>query len=83
MALTPAEQAQLDALQAQANAPEPRTTDGLKGVLHTILDVVSGNVPHLASDAWKDLHTVVEFYDAEHDGQVPAAERDAGEQPAE
>ena len=73
MALTPEEQAQLEALQAQANAPEPRTTTGLKGILHTVLDVVSGNVPHLAEDAWKALHTAVEFYDAEHDDQVPAA----------
>jgi hypothetical protein len=78
MALTAAEQAQLDALQAQANAPEPRTADGLKGVLHTILDVLSGTVAHLPEDAWKTLHTTVEFYDAEHDGQDPGDGQEPG-----
>lgn len=74
MALTPDQQAQLEALQAEANAPPHRTADGLKGVLHTVLDVVSGNVPHLAVDAWDALHAAVEAYDEAHQGAAAAAE---------
>jgi len=63
MALTETEQAELARLQAQANAPDPRTADGLKGVLHTILDVVSGDVASLGARAWRELHLIVETYD--------------------
>lgn len=73
MALTEAEQAELARLQAQANAPDPRTGDGLKGVLHTILDVVSGDVAHLGAGAWQELHRTVETYDQ------PPDDSDGGE----
>jgi len=60
MPLTPEQQAQLEALQAEATRPEPRTETGLAGVLHTILDVVSGAVPHLPPEAWGALHSAAE-----------------------
>jgi hypothetical protein len=81
MALSEEQARQLAQLEAERDAPEPRTTAGLKGVLHILLDVASGNVPHLATDAWQALHTAVEFYDAEHAGHQQAAAPEAGEQP--
>lgn len=70
MPLTPEQQAQLEALQAESSKPEPRTGSGLAGILHTVLDVVSGAVPHLAADAWTELHHQVES----HLGELPPAE---------
>lgn len=58
--LSDAERAQLAELQAKENAPEPRTETGVKGVLHTLIDVVSGVVPHLGEDAWQQLHKQAE-----------------------
>ena len=69
--LTPAEQAQLAELQAKENAPEPRTETGVKGVLHTLIDVVSGKVAHLSDDAWAQLHRQAEGNDG--DGQAADA----------
>jgi len=66
MALTEEQQALLEALQAKAAEKEPRTETGLKGVLHAVLDVVSGNVAHLPADAWEVLHSTVEHYDETH-----------------
>ena len=60
MPLTPQQQQQLADLQAEASRPEPRTETGLAGILHTVLDVVSGAVPHLAAETWADLHHQVE-----------------------
>ena len=51
MALSEQEQAELDALQAKAAEPEPRTTTGLAGVLHTLVDVASGAQAHLPADS--------------------------------
>ena len=60
MALTPEQQAQLDALEAEKNKPEPRTDTGVAGVLHVLLDIGSGALAHLGSDAWAALHRTVE-----------------------
>jgi hypothetical protein len=60
MALTDDQARQLAELQAQRDAPEPRTETGVAGVLHTLIDVVSGTVPHLAGDAWQALHKQAE-----------------------
>jgi len=73
MALTEEQQALLEALQAKAAEKEPRTETGLKGVLHAVLDVVSGNVAHLPADAWETLHATVEHYDETH-GAEPVQE---------
>ena len=74
MPLTKEQEAQLAELQAEAGKPEPRTETGVAGVLHTLLDVVSGNVPHLAADAWVALHSAVEH---------ELGNQDQAEQPAE
>jgi hypothetical protein len=58
--LTPEQQSELEALQAEASKPEPRTETGLAGLLHTVLDVVSGAVAHLPGEAWAALHSQVE-----------------------
>jgi hypothetical protein len=73
MPLTAAQQAELEALQAEASKPEPRTEGGLAGILHTVLDVVSGAVPHLAADAWAALHHQVEDQYGEQPAE-PAAD---------
>ena len=56
MVLTPEQQAELDALQAKAAEPEPRTETGVTGVLHALIDSASGVVAHRAADAWEALH---------------------------
>jgi len=60
MALTPEQQAQLEALQEAAAAPDPRTTSGLAGVLHTLADVASGAVAGLGGDVWAGIHAEIE-----------------------
>lgn len=60
MPLTKEQEAQLAELQAEQNKPEPRTESGLAGILHSILDVVSGDVAHLPAEAWAALHSQVE-----------------------
>jgi leucyl-tRNA synthetase len=60
MPLTPDQEKQLAELQAEQARPEPRTETGLAGILHTVLDVVSGAVPHLAAETWAQLHSQVE-----------------------
>jgi|SRR5580704_13387669 leucyl-tRNA synthetase len=77
MVLSPEQEAQLAELQAQANAPEPRTDTGVKGVLHTLIDVVSGVVPHLGEDAWKALHKQAEDGDQAAEPAEPAQDQAA------
>lgn len=60
MALTPEQQAQLDALQAEASRPEPRTETGAVGILHALIDSVSGAVAHRSGEAWAALHRQAE-----------------------
>jgi hypothetical protein len=72
MVLTPAQQAELEALQAEASKPEPRTETGIAGVLHVLLDVAAGAVPHLAADAWAELHHQVEDHLGEQPAEQPA-----------
>jgi leucyl-tRNA synthetase len=60
MALTEEQAKLLAELQAQQDAPEPRTETGLAGLLHTLIDVVSGRVPHVAPEAWDALHKEAE-----------------------
>jgi outer membrane murein-binding lipoprotein Lpp len=74
MPLTPEQEAQLAELQAEQSRPEPRTDSGLAGILHTLLDIVSGAVPHLAADVWAGLHHEVE--------NVAGDKQAADEQPA-
>lgn len=60
MALTKEEQAELDALKVKENAPEPRTEDGLPGLLHALIDSVSGTVAHRGAEVWLELHRAAE-----------------------
>ena len=60
MALTKEQQAQLDELQAQRDAPPVRTTTGLAGILHHLIDVTSGRVAHVAPGVVDELHERVE-----------------------
>ena len=69
MALTEEQARVLAELQAQRDAPEPRTDTGLPGILHALLDVVSGAVPHLAGDVWAALHRQAEDLAAPAAGQ--------------
>jgi hypothetical protein len=71
MALTAEQQAQLDALQAQAAAPEPRTETGVAGILHTLLDVNTGTLAILTPEAAAALHADVET--AVGDGSITPA----------
>jgi hypothetical protein len=74
MALTPEQQAQLEALQAAADAPPHRTRDGLAGVLHALIESVSGLVPHRSPQQWLELAETVE--------QAVGTPPESGEQPA-
>jgi hypothetical protein len=69
MALTPEQEKALAALEAERDAPEPRTTTGVKGVLHTLLDLASGVVPHISPERFAELHRQAEG----NDGQDQAA----------
>lgn len=60
MALTPEQQAELDRLQAEAAKPEPRTETGVTGILHALIDTVSGVVAHRGEEAWAKLHSQAE-----------------------
>ena len=60
MALTDAEQAELDRLIAQKVAPEPRTETGVAGVLHALIDSVSGAVAARGPEDWAALHKEAE-----------------------
>ena len=74
MALTPEQEKQLAELQAEQNKPDPRTESGLAGILHTVLDVVAGDVAHLPADAWAALHRQVEDVAGEKQPEQPAAD---------
>lgn len=60
MPLTKEQEQQLAELQAEQSRPEPRTESGLAGVLHSVLDVLAGDVAHLPAEAWAALHSQVE-----------------------
>jgi len=88
MALSKQQQAQLAALEAQRDEPVKRTTHGLAGILHHLLDVTSGRVAHVSPEVVDDLHGQAEDLAgagqdqaAGHEDQ--AADDPAGEQPAE
>jgi hypothetical protein len=72
MPLTPQQRALLAELEEEAKKPEPRTDKGIVGVLHTLIDIVGGRVPHVSPDAIDELHTQTEY-----DGDPP--EPDTGE----
>lgn len=61
MPLTPAQQAQLEALQAEAAKPEPRTEKGIVGVIHALIDIVGGVVAHVSPETLTELHTQAEY----------------------
>lgn len=82
MPLTKDQQAELERLQAEQAKPEPRTESGLAGLLHTVLDVVSGTVAHLPGEVWADLHSTVESELGAKDA-APADEAPADEAPAD
>jgi hypothetical protein len=60
MPLTPEQQAQLEALQAAAVAPPHRTRTGVAGVLHALIETVSGAVAHRSPDEWLSMAETVE-----------------------
>lgn len=79
MPLTPEQQAQLAALQAEQDAPPHRTREGLAGVLHSLLESVSGLVPHRSPEQWFQLAETIETVA----GDVAGAKAESGDQPAE
>ena len=84
MALTADQQALLDALVAKQSEPEPRTETGLAGILHALIDTVSGAVAHRGADSWAELHQQAEQLAAPAPAEeAPAAEAPADEAPAE
>ena len=72
MALTDAEQAELDRLIAQKVAPEPRTDTGAVGVLHALIDSASGAEAHRSPEAWAALHKQAEALAAPQAAPGPA-----------
>lgn len=80
MPLTPEQEAQLAALQQAQNAPPHRTRTGLAGVLHKVIESLSGAVAHRSPQEWLDLAETVE-----HElGQPESGDQPAGpgDQPA-
>jgi hypothetical protein len=77
MPLTPEQQAQLAELQAAQDAPPVRTREGLAGVLHALVESVSGLVPHRSPEEWLQLAETVE-----HVAGAAPAEAESGDQPA-
>jgi hypothetical protein len=77
MPLTPEQEAQLAALQAEAVRPEPRTETGIAGILHTLIDVASGAVAHLGSDVWAGLHHQAEALAPQPAEPEPGPEEEA------
>lgn len=78
MPLTAAQQAQLAELQAAQDAPPHRTRDGLAGVLHSLIESVSGFVPHRSPQEWEQMAETVE----DVAGVPPADQAESGDQPA-
>lgn len=72
MALTDAEQAELDRLIAEKVKPEPRTETGRVGVLHALIDSASGAVAHRSAEEWAALHKQAEASDAPAPASAPA-----------
>lgn len=72
MALTDAEQAELDRLIARKVAPEPRTETGVAGILHALIDSVSGAEAHRGPEAWAALHKQAEALAATPEPETPA-----------
>ena len=70
--LTPEQQAQLDALNAEAARPEPRAETGVAGLLHALIDSASGEVAHRGPDEWAALHRQAEDL-AEPEPEAPPA----------
>ena len=56
MALTKEQADQLAQLEAERDAPPVRTGHGLAGILHTLIDLVSGRVAHISPDVVDELH---------------------------
>ena len=82
MALTDEQAKVLADLQAQRDAPEPRTETGLAGLLHTLIDVVAGRVPHVAPEVWDALHTEAEAQAVPEAEPAEAAEPVSETEPA-
>ena len=86
MALSKEQQAQLDALEAVRDAPPVRTEHGLAGILHTLIDLVSGRVAHVAPDVVDELHGQAEELagePAEDEAAGPAEDQADDSKPAE
>lgn len=60
MALTAEQQAQLEALQAEASKPPHRTREGVAGVLHALIETVAGVVAHRSPEDWAQMAETVE-----------------------
>lgn len=73
MALTEAEQAELDRLIAQKVAPEPRTETGVVGVLHALIDTASGAAANRSGEEWAALHRQAEKLAAPVAAEVPVS----------
>lgn len=84
MPLTPAQQAQLAELMAAQDAPPHRTRTGVAGVLHAIIDSLSGAVAHRSPGDWLEMAETVEHDLGTPEGGDQPAETEpaAGEQPA-
>jgi hypothetical protein len=85
MALTPDQQAQLDTLLAEKDAPPYRTSSGIAGVLHHLADVVSGVVAHVSPEQWAAVHDEIEAAagDGGDQGDEGGAEPGPASSPAE
>lgn len=67
MALTKEQEDLLAALEAQRDERPPRTTTGIAGVLHELIDLVTGATPHVSPERAEELHSQAE--DAAGDGK--------------
>lgn len=73
MALTKQQQDQLAQLEAERDAPPVRTGHGLPGILHALIDLVSGRVAHVSPEVVDELHGQAEELAGAGDGEDQAA----------
>lgn len=87
MPLTADQQAQLNALLAEQDAPPYRTQTGIAGVLHRLIDSLSGAVAHRSPEEWAQMAETVEQAAGDGGGndesgaQPASAEQAGGEVP--
>ena len=84
MALTKEQAAALAELEAQRDAPPVRTTTGLAGILHHLIDVTSGRVAHVSPEVVDELHDrTEELAGARDDDEDQAQPVEDDDEPAE